>query len=69
MKSKNINLQVHYIPIHLQPYYRKKYNFKLGNFPVAEQFYKREISLPIYFSIKNSQIFNIIKLIKKFCYN
>ena len=69
MKDKNINLQVHYIPIHLQPYYKKKYNFKLGDFPVSEEFYKREVSLPIYFSLKDNQILNIVKTIKKLCYS
>tara|TARA_B100000686_G_C16731559_1_gene940979 strand:+ start:483 stop:1646 length:1164 start_codon:yes stop_codon:yes gene_type:complete len=69
MKSKNINLQVHYVPVHLHPYYKKMYNFKVGDFPVAEKFYKNEVSLPIYFSLKDKQIFNIINLIKKFCNN
>ena len=67
MKSKKIKLQVHYVPIHLHPYYKKRYNFKLGDFPVAEKFYDKVVSLPIYFSIKKSQIFKIIKFIKKFC--
>jgi len=65
MKNNNINLQVHYIPIHLQPYYRKNYGFKNGDFPVAEKFYEKEITLPIYFSLKEHQIYKTIKLIKK----
>ena len=39
LKKRKINLQVHYIPIHLQPYYRKKFKFKKGDFPIAENFY------------------------------
>ena len=65
MKNNNVNLQVHYIPIHLQPYYRKNYGFKKGDFPVAEKFYEKEITLPIHFSLKEHQIYKIIKLIKK----
>ena len=65
MKNNNVNLQVHYIPIHLQPYYRKNYGFKKGDFPVAEKFYEKEITLPIHFSLKEHQISKIIKLIKK----
>ena len=68
MRSKKINLQVHYVPIHLHPYYKKRYNFKLGDFPVAEQFYRKVVSLPIYFSIKDSQIFKVIKFVNKFCH-
>jgi perosamine synthetase len=48
MKESGINLQVHYIPVHLQPYYQKNYGFKEGDFPVSETFYNNEVSLPIY---------------------
>lgn len=48
MKESNINLQVHYIPVYLQPYYQKNYSFKSGELPVSESFYKNEVSLPIY---------------------
>ena len=68
MKNKNINLQVHYVPVHLHPYYKKNYNFKSGDFPVAEKFYSKEVSLPIYFSLKNNQVFDIAKLLRKLCY-
>ena len=61
--KNKINLQVHYIPIHLQPFYRKNYGFKIGDFPKAEKFYAKEVSLPIYFSLKDNQIYNIINLI------
>lgn len=48
MKESGINLQVHYIPVHLQPYYQKNYGFRSGDLPVAEKFYAKEVSLPIY---------------------
>jgi len=48
MKEFGISLQVHYIPVHLQPFFGKRFGFKCGDCPVAEQFYKQEISLPIY---------------------
>tara|TARA_Y100000590_G_C15741331_1_gene1020363 strand:- start:542 stop:1708 length:1167 start_codon:yes stop_codon:yes gene_type:complete len=65
--KKKINLQVHYIPIHLQPYYKKKYGFKKGDYPVAEKFYSQELSLPIFYSLKKKDINKVIKLIKGFC--
>ena len=48
MKQVGINLQVHYIPVHLQPFYQNNYGFKPGDYPVAEKFYEKEVSLPIY---------------------
>lgn len=47
MADIGINLQVHYIPVHLQPYYRGL-GFCPGDFPKAESFYEEEVSLPIY---------------------
>lgn len=48
MKQRGVRLQVHYIPVHLQPYYRRRYGYTEGDFPVAEEFYRSEVSLPIY---------------------
>ena len=64
LKKRKINLQVHYIPIHLQPYYKKKFKFRKGDFPVAENFYEEQFSLPIYYSLKNKEVNYIIKQIK-----
>jgi len=48
MKKGGVNLQVHYIPVHLQPFYKKHYGFNSGDFPLAEMYYRNEVSLPIY---------------------
>ena len=48
LKKLGINLQVHYIPVHLQPYYREKFGSTEGDFPLAEAFYRQEISIPIH---------------------
>ncbi|MGB2870031.1 MAG: UDP-4-amino-4,6-dideoxy-N-acetyl-beta-L-altrosamine transaminase [Bacteroidota bacterium] len=48
LRQNGINCQVHYIPVHLQPYYRRKFGWKAGDFPLAEEFYAREISIPMY---------------------
>lgn len=48
LRGAGLHLQVHYIPVHLQPYYRRKFGYSAGDFPVAEEFYRREISLPLY---------------------
>ena len=47
MRNKQIGVNVHYIPIHMQPFY-KKLGFKKGDFFEAETFYKQAISIPIY---------------------
>lgn len=47
LRSQNIYCQVHYIPVHLMPYYKEQ-GFEKGDFQVAEAFYERCLSLPMY---------------------
>jgi len=64
MEADSIRLQVHYIPVHLQPYYRRHYGFNVRDYPVAEQLYSREISLPIYFGLNDMDVQYIIDRLK-----
>jgi dTDP-4-amino-4,6-dideoxygalactose transaminase len=66
LQENGLYLQVHYIPVHLQPFYQK-FGFKEGDFPNAEEYYKKTISLPVYFGLSDgdlSVVVNIIKSIK-----
>ncbi|TMM44971.1 UDP-4-amino-4,6-dideoxy-N-acetyl-beta-L-altrosamine transaminase [Colwellia ponticola] len=47
LREKNICAHLHYIPVHTQPYYQKL-GFKDGDYPIAEEYYQRAISLPLY---------------------
>jgi dTDP-4-amino-4,6-dideoxygalactose transaminase len=47
LRAQNIGVNVHYIPVHLQPYYQK-IGFKAGQFPEAEKYYSGAISIPLY---------------------
>lgn len=47
LRAANIGVNVHYIPVHLHPYYRRL-GFAPGDFPKAEQYYREAISLPMY---------------------
>ena len=65
MKKKKILLQVHYIPIHYQPFYKKKFKYKKNDFPISENFYNEEVSLPIYFRLSKDSQRKVIQNIKK----
>ncbi len=47
LRSNGIGVQLHYYPVHLQPYY-KKIGFKFGDFPNSEEFYLKTLSIPLY---------------------
>ena len=64
LKSKKINTNVHYIPIHTHPVY-KKLGFKNRNFPNSLDYSKKALSLPIYPGLKKIEINKIINEIKK----
>lgn len=55
LRAANIGVNLHYIPVHLQPYYQKHFNFQIGDFPQAEQYYKEAISLPLYPDLTEEQ--------------
>jgi UDP-4-amino-4,6-dideoxy-N-acetyl-beta-L-altrosamine transaminase len=61
MTGKGMNLQVHYIPVHMQPYYQERFGFGKGNFPLAENYYQNEFSIPIYPALNNANIEKIIE--------
>jgi len=59
-----VKLQVHYIPIHLQPFYKKNFKINRKELINSEEFYKRVVSLPIYPGIKKNHLSKIIKQLK-----
>jgi len=61
LKSRGIGTHVHYIPLHLHPYYQKMLGVKEGDFPVAEKLYKTVISLPIYPSLTDEKVSCVIE--------
>lgn len=64
LRANNIFAQVHYIPIHLQHYY-KQLGWKTGDFPVAEEYYKKALSIPIYPTLsREDQDFVIDKIME-----
>ena len=61
MEELGIKLQVHYIPIHLQPFYKRKYGFKKGDFPNAENFYQKSVSIPLYSSLTDTEVKMVVE--------
>ena len=55
LRAANIGVNLHYIPVHLQPYYQKHFGFKVGGFPQSEQYYREAISLPLYPDLTEEQ--------------
>ena len=64
LRERNIGVNLHYIPVHTQPYFADM-GFKLGNFPEAERYYVEAISLPLYPMLTDSQQMQVVNVLKK----
>ncbi len=65
LREENIGSSVHFIPIHLHPFYKKKFNFKKGDFEKAERVFESIISLPIYPTMSDKDINDVINAVIK----
>tara|TARA_Y100000816_G_C26106798_1_gene588460 strand:+ start:1844 stop:3025 length:1182 start_codon:yes stop_codon:yes gene_type:complete len=66
LQSKNYQPMVHYIPVHLLGYYKKRFGYSRGDFPVSEQYYDRSVSLPLYPSLTDDEVEKVVNDIINF---
>lgn len=66
LRKKNIGVNLHYIPVHTQPYYQKL-GFAWGDFPNSEAYYKKAISLPMFPSLSADEQCYVIHFVKTLC--
>lgn len=64
MRARNIGTSVHFIPIHLHPYYRNKYGFQPEDFPIAYREYQRVVSLPLHPGLTDEDVADVIAAVK-----
>ena len=64
LRQQGIGVNLHYIPVHTQPYYRRL-GFKPGDFPQAEQYYQEAISLPLYAGLSDIEQDQVVRALKE----
>jgi UDP-4-amino-4,6-dideoxy-N-acetyl-beta-L-altrosamine transaminase len=64
MRQAGIGVNVHYIPVHLQPHYRSK-GFAPGDFPEAERYYERAVSLPLFYSLSEAEQLQVVAAVRE----
>ena len=65
IRAENIGVHVHYIPLHLQPCYQETFGYKKGDFPVAEGYYERALTLPVFPRMNDADVADVISSVKK----
>jgi dTDP-4-amino-4,6-dideoxygalactose transaminase len=63
LRERGIGTSVHFIPLHLHPYYQEAFGYHRGDFPVAEKEYERCVSLPIYPGMAQKEILRVIEVV------
>lgn len=65
LKARNIGTSVHFIPLHLHPYYRDKYGYRPEDFPIAYGNYQRIVTLPLHPRLSEEDVARIIGAVKE----
>jgi dTDP-4-amino-4,6-dideoxygalactose transaminase len=64
LKVRNIGASVHFIPLHLHPYYRETYGYRPEDFPLALREYRRALSLPIYSKMSDQDVNDVVEAVR-----
>ena len=65
MTEANVGTSVHFIPVHVHPYYREKYGFAPADFPVAHDAYERMLSLPLNARLTDDEVDDVIDAVRR----
>lgn len=65
MKARNIGASVHFIPVHMHPYYRERYGFVPDDFPVARRAYERLVSIPLHPRLTDADVDDVIEAVSE----
>ena len=60
LRAENLGVNVHYIPIHLHPYYRTRFGYSDGDYPVAEAAYGQAITLPLHQGMTREDLDSVV---------
>jgi perosamine synthetase len=65
LRAENMGVNVHYIPVHCHPYYRDRFGYQGGEYPIAENAYERLISLPMFHGMNDQDVEDVIRGLSK----
>jgi len=68
LKAENVGVNVHYVPLHIHPFYQREFGYKKGDYPKAERYYERAITLPIFPKMSDEDVEDVIEAVYKVIY-
>lgn len=68
LRAENIGVNVHYMPLHLHPFYQKEFGYRKGDYPKAERYYERAVTLPVFPKMGDEDVEDVIEAVHKVIY-
>ncbi len=68
LRAENIGVNVHYMPLHLHPFYQNEFEYRKGDYPKSEIYYERAITLPLFPKMNDEDVEDVINAVKKVIY-
>ena len=65
LRVENIEVNVHYMPLHLHPFYQREFGYSKGDYPRAERYYEQAITLPIFPKMNDKDVEDVISAVRK----
>ena len=65
LRAENIGVNVHYMPLHLHPFYEREFGYNRGDYPIAEAYYDRAITLPLFPAMSDGDVGDVIRAVKR----
>ena len=65
LRGENIGTSVHFIPLHLHPFYQRQYGFQQGDYPMAERVYEGIVSLPLYPKMTREDVDDVVEAVRR----
>lgn len=65
LRRRGLGVNVHYIPVHLQPYYRNRFGYQPGDYPYAEEYYARALTLPLFPAMTDAEVQQVIGAVEE----
>jgi dTDP-4-amino-4,6-dideoxygalactose transaminase len=64
LRARQIGTSVHFIPVHLHPFYQRRFGYRRGDFPVAEAAFERIVSLPLYPKMSRRDLEDVVEAVR-----
>jgi dTDP-4-amino-4,6-dideoxygalactose transaminase len=65
LKRRNIGASVHFIPVHLHPFYQERFGYRPRDLPQAEEIYEQIVSLPLYPGMTETDVDDVIRVVRQ----